>query len=247
MPCFFFLSVFVLPHKKNFFNCNCFSSTLSKVCIDHSCVIYMTSDCGAIHVCPYHHSCISWRPHYPLNKPRLLLFSDGAIVCFFIWLCWGLWIWGCCGFGFSLSCFSWLLLRLVQCCPRCCFDVALRCLMVSLYFPLSYMFFVCFYPSPCPSPAVLSLCSSGFVPGVCPSFPRPRSVLSPHPPPPRPLTDPLPQSLAGTPCRTVWRKSIRQSNPESLPSGPSRERWVWPVRDQASLLHLCAAVFGTSL
>lgn len=161
-------------------------------------------------------------------------------------LCWGFWIWGCCGFGFSLSCFSWLLLRLVQCCPRCCFDVALRCLMVSLYFPLSYVFFVCFYPSHCPSPAVLSLCSSGFVPGVCPSFPRPRSVLSPHPPPPRPLTDPPPPSLAGTLCRTVWRKSIRQSNPESLPSGPSRERWVWQVRDQATLLHRLFKAFSST-
>ncbi len=83
------------------------------------------------------------------------------------------------------------------------------------------------YPSHHPSPAVLALCLSGFVPGVCPSCPRLHSVLSPSPPPPRLLTDPPPPSLAGTPCRTVWRKSIRQSNPESLPSGPSRERWVW--------------------
>lgn len=159
----FFFCLFLCCHIKKKISTNCFSSTLSKVCIDHSYVIYMTSDCGAIHVCPYHHSCISWRPHYPLNKPRLLLFSDGAIVCFFIWLCWGLWIWGCCGFGFSLSCFSWLLLRLVQCCPRCCFDVALRCLMVSLYFPLSYVFFCLFLPFPLslscrPVPVFLWVC-----------------------------------------------------------------------------------------
>lgn len=211
----------------------------------------MTLNCGAIDVCPYNYSCISWRPHYPLNKPRLDCFlveplfasSSGWL------LCWGLWIWGCCGFGFSLSCFSWLLLRfgpvLSSLLFWCCFEVFDG---VSL-FSLVICVFCLFLPFPLslscrPVPVFLWGC---VCPGVCPSFPRPRSVLSPHPPPPRPLTDPLPQSLAGTPCRTVWRKSIRQSNPESLPSGPSRERWVWPVRDQATLLHLCAAVFGTSL
>lgn len=162
-------------------------------------------------------------------------------------LCWGLWIWGCCGFGFS---FVLLLLALAEVGPVlssllfwCCFEVFDG---VSFIFPCHMCFLFVFYPSHCPSPAVLSLCSSGFAPGVCPSFPRPRSVLSPHPPPPRPLTDPPPPSLAGTLCRTVWRKSIRQSNPESRPSGPSRERWVWQVRDQATLLHRLFKAFSST-
>lgn len=58
-----------------------------------------------------------------------------------------------------------------------------------------------------------------------PSSP-PHSVLSSHTLTLHPLTDPIPPSLAGTPCRTVWRRSISQSNPESLPSGHSRDRWV---------------------
>lgn len=79
------------------------------------------------------------------------------------------------------------------------------------------------------------LCNSSSLP--------PRSRLFPHPLPPRPLTDPPPPSLAGTPCRTVWRRSIRQSNPESLPSGRSGDRWVtrgegWGCRETSSHLGL---------
>lgn len=105
---------------------------------------------------------------------------------------------GCCG-----SCFCSLLLRWVQCCPRCSVDVALRCLMVSLSFPICVCVCCClFLPFPL-YPAILYLCSSGFVPGVCPSSLHPRSVLTPHPQSPRLLMDPLPPSLAGTLCRTV--------------------------------------------
>lgn len=119
-------------------------------------------------------------------------------------------------------------LGLLQCClPG--FVVCFKVLMLVFFFPFSLC---CFCPSPLPHPVhqtsacipharVLVLCSP-----CDPSSLPPHSHLFPHPPLPRPLTDPLPQSLAGTPCRTVWRRSIRQSNPESLPSGHSGDRWV---------------------
>lgn len=99
---------------------------------------------------------------------------------------------------FSPCCFSFVLppfLFLPSCTPTCIPHARVLVLLV---------------PPPPHLPASL-LCNPSSLP--------PRSRLFPHPLPPRPLTDPLPPSLAGTPCRTVWRRSIRQSNPESLPSG----------------------------
>lgn len=98
------------------------------------------------------------------------------------------------------------------------------------FFPLVVAFFFC-PPLPslcCPSPLTYACIpySRVLVLLVSLSSPPPHSLLSPHHRPPHPLMDQLPPSLAGTPCRTVWRRSIRQSNPESLHSGHSGDRWV---------------------
>lgn len=140
--------------------------------------------------------------------------------------CWGLWIWVWVFFVLLLVALAEVGLVLSSLLFWCCFEVFDGVSFFSLVICVSCLFLP-FPILPTIPPAILSLCPSGFVPGVCPSCPHLHSVFTPHPPPPRPLTDPPPPSLAGTPCRTVWRKSIRQSNPESLPSGPSRERWVW--------------------
>lgn len=122
----------------------------------------------------------------------------------------------CAGFAPVLS--SWLLW------------CALRCWWCLFLFPFSPCCF-CVPPSPLPilytTLFLHTSCSgAGILVSSHPSSLPPHSHLSPHPLPPRPLTDPLPPSLAGTLCRTVWRRSIRQSNPESLPSGHSGDRWV---------------------
>lgn len=109
------------------------------------------------------------------------------------------------------------------------------------FFPVSPCFF-CFFvfvhpPSlisfALPSPFLYHLMPAHLIFGCwyvwfcpTPSSPPPHSLLSPHPLPLHLLMEPLPPSLAGTPCRTVWRRSIRQSNPESLLSGHSGDRWV---------------------
>lgn len=111
-------------------------------------------------------------------------------------------------------CVHAFVLGLLQCClPG--FVVCFKVLMVSFSFPFH---FVDFAPSPLTPPSPphthLSLCTPtpacilhAWVPVLwspCnPSSPPPRSHLFPHPPLPRPLTDPPPPSLAGTPCRTV--------------------------------------------
>lgn len=156
-------------------------------CIDHGSVIYMTSTCDAIHVCSSHHSDISWRPHYLLNMAKTWLISDGAIVCFFIWLIallglvdlGLLWVWVFFCLASLGSCWGWSSVVLV----------AVLMLLWGVwwclfYFPLSYVFFVCFLPFPLslscrPVPVFLWVCA------WCLSQ-LPSSSLSPFSTPPTP-------------------------------------------------------------
>lgn len=123
----------------------------------------------------------------------------------------------------------------LQCCLPC-FVVCFKVLTVSFSFPCHLVvlvfpfFFSIILPSSFPNTPIY-VCIPYLILGAGTllishtSCPLQCSLLSPLPLPLH-LTDPLPPSLAGTPCRTVWRRSIRQSNPESLPSGHSGDRWV---------------------
>lgn len=125
-----------------------------------------------------------------------------------------------CWVGFSVVFLAlWCALR----CWRCLFLS-----LVILLFLSSPSSFQLFFPPPSPihqSMSVYLILGAGTLLISHTSCPLQCSLLSPLPLPLH-LTDPLPPSLAGTPCRTVWRRSIRQSNPESLPSGHSGDRWV---------------------
>lgn len=105
------------------------------------------------------------------------------------------------------SCAGWL--------QRCLlgFVVCFKVLTVSFSFPCHFVCFCLLYPSTPPPPPPLThpvqqpacIPHAGVMVLWCrpPSSPPPRSHLSPPLPHPRLLTDPPPQSLAGTPCRTV--------------------------------------------
>lgn len=125
-------------------------------------------------------------------------------------------------------------------CPSLC-DVA-----YGVWWCLSSFLVICVCLSPFPSPhhllppfrGLLSWCwPHPPLPTVpFPSLPPPRSPRpSPHPLSPHLLTDPLPPSLPGILCPTVWRRSIRQSSHESRPSGPYAKRWVRMDRAQERL------------
>lgn len=168
---------------------------------------------------------------------------------------------GCCGSGVGAVCLLnfWSFYLRVDVCSRVRFVFVCSCsvgfcvgfaLMLSSWLcgvlKVLMLFFSppfhCFVFVPPPNFCLHTSCLGAgtlFNPSSLP----PRSHLFPLLPPPRPLTDPLPPSSAGTPCRTVWRRSIRQSNPESLPSGHSGDRWVtggkgWGARRPHWHLHI---------